>query len=77
MRQFRMIRKKAGEEPTQLAPESQTYKDLVSASPQIHRAINFVQDNGFTELLGLRMGDTFYSIVVVERTGLQDGHVAL
>ena len=78
MRQFRMIRKKAGDRaPTQLAPESQTYKDLVAASPQIRRAIDFVQANGFTELVGLRMGDTFYSIVVVERTGLQAEHVAL
>ena len=77
MRQFRMIRKKAGEEPTQLDPESQTYKDLVAASPQVRLALDFVRANDRTEMLGLRMGDTFYSIVVVERTGLQEGHVAL
>lgn len=78
MRQFRMIRKKAGDRaPEQLAPESQTYKDLVTAIPQIHRAIDFVRANDNVELIGLRMGDTFYSIVVVERTGLQEGHVAL
>lgn len=77
MRQFRMIRKKAGEDPEQLAPESQTYKDLVTAVSQIHRAIKFVRANDNVELVGLRMGDTFYSIVVVERNGLQEGHVAL
>lgn len=77
MRQFRMIRKKAGGDPEQLAPESQTYKDLVTCILAIHRAIDFVRANENVELLGLRMGDTFYSIVVIERTTLQDGHVAL
>ena len=77
MRQFRMIRKRAGGEPEQLAPESQTYKDLVAVIPQIHRAVDFVRANDDVEMVGLRMGDTFYSIVVVERTGLQEGHVAL
>lgn len=77
MRQFRMIRRKAGEEPEQLDPESQTYKDLVTASPSIRLAINFVTIDHRTELVGLRMGDTFYSIVVIERSSLQNGHVAL
>lgn len=77
MRQFRMIRKKAGEEPEQLYPESQTYKDLIDTSPSIQGAISFVRSNQHAELLGLRMGDTFYSIVVIERNGLQEGHIAL
>ena len=77
MRQFRMIRKKAGEEPAQLYPESQTYKDLVTCIPSIRRAIDFVTVDGHAEMAGVRMGDTFYAIIVIERTGLQDGHVAL
>lgn len=77
MRQFRMIRKKAGEEPAQLDPESQTYKDLIGTSPSIQGAISFVRSNQHAELLGLRMGDTFYSIVVIERSSLQAEHVAL
>lgn len=77
MRQFCMIRKKAGEEPERLNPDSQTYKDSIGVSPSIQAAIEFVRSNQHTELLGLRMGDTFYSIVVLERNSLQPEHVPL
>jgi hypothetical protein len=69
IRQYRIIRKPLGEEPVQLIPVLGAMQYNV---PELRAAIEFCRTNEKAEMVGLRIGTTFYSVVVLYGEGIID-----
>ncbi len=70
IRQYRIIKKSLGGGTIQLTPVVYVRQYHV---PELQAAIEFCRTNEKAEMVGLRIGTTFYSVVVVYGEGIVDG----
>lgn len=71
IRQYRLITKTPDTEPQQLEPI--THAALYNI-PEVRESIEFCKTHTSIEMVGIRLGARFYSVVVVYADSLLEGH---
>lgn len=74
MRQYRIITKTPDSEEQLLQPG--VHATLYNI-PEIRNAVEFIEANQATEMIGIRLGARFYGIVVIVADELKEGHFQL